>query len=63
MMQQADKPLPHSPEAEPAGEAEQRLLDFVGDLIVGTVRPHSRMTRAQQKQIARWLALVVIGGK
>jgi hypothetical protein len=39
-------------------EAEQRLLDFVSSLIVEVARTHSRVT---QKQVALWLARVVVG--
>ncbi len=47
-------------EAEPAAEAEQRLLDFVEKLILDVARNHPRMT---QWQVALWLARVVVGGK
>jgi hypothetical protein len=39
-------------------EAEKRLLDFVGWLIVEVARTHSRVT---QQQIALWLAGVALG--
>ncbi len=39
-------------------EAEQRLLDFVGALIVEAARTHSRLS---QFQVALWLARVAVG--
>lgn len=39
-------------------EAEQRLLDFVGALIIDVARNHPRVT---QQQVALWLARIVVG--
>jgi hypothetical protein len=41
-------------------EAELRLLDFVGSLILELAHTHSRVT---QEQIALWLARVALGVK
>ena len=38
--------------------AEERLLDFVEELILDAARTHPRIT---QQDIAEWLAAVVIG--
>jgi hypothetical protein len=41
-----------------AGEAEQRLLDFVASLILDLAHTHPRITEVQ---IVRWLARVALG--
>jgi len=48
-----DKPL-HSP------EAEQRLLDFVGQLILDVARTHPRV---RDLDVALWIARVAVGAK
>jgi hypothetical protein len=39
-------------------DAEQRLLDFVGALIIELARTHTRVTQAD---VSLWLARVVLG--
>lgn len=41
-----------------ASEADRRLLDFVGSLILDVARNHSRVDQAQ---VANWLAKVAVG--
>jgi hypothetical protein len=62
--------LPHSPEAESAplggillevrsmSDAEQRLLDFVGSLILDVARTDSRV---RDLDVALWIAQVAVG--
>ena len=66
-MTQAERPLPHSLEADrahlagqwpSASEAEKRLLDFFGSLVLDLARTHSRVT---QPRVALWIAQVAVG--
>ena len=49
---QIDKPLPHG------CDTEQRLLDFVEELILDVAHTHSRVTEAE---VALWIARVAVG--
>jgi hypothetical protein len=48
------------PPNEGMAEAEQRLLDFVGSLILDVAQTHPRVN---QSEIASWLARVAVGSK
>jgi hypothetical protein len=48
------KPLPHGP------DAEQRLLDFVGQLILDLARTHPRV---RETDVAIWIARAAVGAK
>lgn len=50
----SDRPLPHSP------EAEQRLLEFVAELIIDLAHTHPRV---REVDVALWVARIAVGGK
>ena len=69
MPHSTEHPLPHIPEAEraplavewpSASEADRRLLDFVGSLIVDTARTNPRI---RDLDVALWIARVAVGVK